>query len=445
LGEIEAALLTHPRVRQAVALAREDKPGEKQLIAYTVADQGMPIEARELRAHLKKSLPNYMIPHLFVALDEIPLTATGKFDHKALPAPRANADARHGSTASRSATEDRLVPIWGDILKLESIGIDDNFFEIGGHSLLAVKLINAVHAELGVKLPLQVLFGAPSIHEFAALIDENLQSGKIHQSDLEPILPIATGGARPPLFCIHPGIGISWCYLGLAAHLGTDRPIYGLQARGIMPGEVPFETMRLLAEDYLTRIREIQPAGPYHLLGWSFGGVAAHEIACLLTDAGEDVAFLCILDSTPAHGQLDAAVATDQDVLRNLLDGVGCEIEPLTVNGEIEFSAALLFLKSNGYVPAEFEEANLLLLANVARNLARLNATFVPRKFNGDLLYFAATRDVPDTAARLNAWSPYIAGRISLREIDSGHTDMFNAEPAAEIGRLLQRELKALP
>ncbi|MGF7087130.1 amino acid adenylation domain-containing protein [Kroppenstedtia sanguinis] len=224
--EIEVVMAQHPEVAQVAVLAREDRPGDSRLVAYVVPTATKTPEPAELRQYASRSLPDYMVPGAVVILPEMPLTPNGKLDRKALPAPVVEGEGK--SRSPRTAQEEVLCGLFAEVLGLSQVGIDDGFFELGGHSLLAVRLVSRIREVLGVDLGVGTLFEAPTV----AGLSKRLERGD-HGNALEVLLPLRSHGTRPPLFCIHPAGGLSWCYAGLMRHLGPEDPIYGLQARGI--------------------------------------------------------------------------------------------------------------------------------------------------------------------------------------------------------------------
>ncbi|MNT19004.1 Linear gramicidin synthase subunit D [compost metagenome] len=172
LGEIEAALSAHPAVKEAVVVVREDQPGDKRLVSYVVGE----VEASELRAHLKRLLPEYMVPAFFVSIESLPLTPNGKIDRKVLPVPGRSGLKPAENVAPRTPIEETLVEIWSDVLKVESVGITDHFFDLGGHSLLITQVASRINAEFGVSIPLRELFSRPTVEALAELILETLAS-----------------------------------------------------------------------------------------------------------------------------------------------------------------------------------------------------------------------------------------------------------------------------
>jgi amino acid adenylation domain-containing protein len=262
-AEIEAALLSDPTVAQGAVIAREDCPGDKRLVGYVVAQSGQSADPVALRTHLGRTLPDHMVPAAIVVLDALPLTPNGKLDRKALPAPDLTPSA-HAWRAPRSPQEEILCALFAETLGVARVGIEDNFFELGGHSLLATRLISSIRATLGAKLSIRNLFEAPTVAGLGDLLYDNT-----HRDPFEILLPLRPHGSLPPLFCIHPASGLSWCYTGLLRHLRAEYPIYGLQARGLKHQEALPQTLEEMVLDYLDQIRKVQLAGPYYLLGWS--------------------------------------------------------------------------------------------------------------------------------------------------------------------------------
>ncbi len=293
LGEIETALGKHPAVRACIVVAREEG-NIKRLVAYVIPAAGSVADAAALRKFLKKQLPEYMVPADFVRLDEFPLTPNGKVDRKALPAPQPGAVSESGHVAATNFVEMQLVAMWEEILGRKPVGIRDNFFDLGGHSLLAVRLMRRIEHNFKRKLPLTTLFEAPTIEQFAALLQQERWTPS--QSSLVPIQP---EGDRPPFFCIHGLGGTVLRFHALAQHMGTDRPFYGVQAQGL-EGDRAFHTkVEDMAAFYIKEIRALQPEGPYYLGGYSLGGLIAFEMSRQLQADGQEVGLLALLDTYP--------------------------------------------------------------------------------------------------------------------------------------------------
>ncbi len=297
LGEIEAVLGQHPLVRECVVMAREDAPGEKRLTAYFVVQQGADAGSGELRQFVKGKLPDYMAPSAFVRLNSLPLMPNGKVDRHALPVPDV-AESRliKEYVKPGNSVEVELATIWESILGIRSIGVEDKFFDLGGHSLLAVRLLAQVEKKFDRKLPVAVVFQAPTIREMACFLRA--------EKSLAPsssVVEIQAKGSKPPLYFVHGvGGGMFWGYTNLSRCLGPDQPVYALKSRA-MDGEEEFSRIEAIAAQYVADVRKLQPKGPYHLGGYCFGGNVAYEMARQLLAAGETVALLAIMNAAPPN------------------------------------------------------------------------------------------------------------------------------------------------
>jgi len=290
LAEIESSLGRHPEIHQAVVVVREDRAGDKRLVAYVVRNGT--VQDSDLRTFLKSKLPEYMMPSVFVFLDALPLTPNGKVDRKALPELDRSRSDEHIFVAPRTPLEQKMAEIWGRVLGLDRIGIWDDFFELGGHSLMAVSLFAEMEKKLGKKLPLAVLFEAPTIEQLAGLLEQ-----KGWSAPWSPLIPIQPAGKNAPFFCIHGADGAVLFYNKLAAMLAPDQPVYGLQAQGLDGGQILHTTADTMAALYIKEIRTVQPKGPYYLGGYSFGGLLALEMAQQLQAQGEQIALVVLFDA----------------------------------------------------------------------------------------------------------------------------------------------------
>jgi amino acid adenylation domain-containing protein len=301
LGEIETVLANHTAVSEAVVIAVEDQSGAKNLAAYFVPNLQSKAKIAELRDYLKQKLPDYMIPSFFTELDELPLTPNGKINRKALPAPSANLPSGERKVVShRDELERQLTEIWETILGVQPIGIGDNFFEMGGHSLKAVRMFVEVEKTFGKNIPLATLFEAGTIEKLAEILRQDGWSAP--ESSL---VPIQTEGTKPIFFCVHAKGGNVLFYRDLARHLGKDQPFYGIQARRLGGRQIGHGSVAEMAEFYIKEMRTIQPEGPYFLGGASFGGLAAFEIVQQLCAVGEKVALVALFDTgTPDYPKL---------------------------------------------------------------------------------------------------------------------------------------------
>ncbi|OCC09073.1 Linear gramicidin synthase subunit D [Streptomyces sp. PTY087I2] len=280
LGEIESALAAHEDVAASVVLVREDTPGDKRLVAYCVPGAGCELTVAGQRARLRESLPDYMIPSWFVFLEALPFTPNGKVDRKALPQPEGDRPVMETEfVAPRTETERIVADIWSEVLGLEQVGVHDDFFQLGGHSLRAVRLATRLQ-NAGYAMSVRAVMQYPTVAEAADLLS---RAGTVSRS-----LAFELGGGRPAedgepdrrnLFCVHPSGGSAHWFTTLAGRLADEYRTYGIQAPGMEPDEETVQGVEALAARYWEEIRAIQPEGPYHLLGWSLGAVIAHEMA----------------------------------------------------------------------------------------------------------------------------------------------------------------------
>ncbi|MBR0019162.1 MULTISPECIES: non-ribosomal peptide synthetase DhbF [Bacillus] len=436
LGEIEAALVQHPQLEDAAVIVREDQPGDKRLAAYVIPSEET-FDTAELRRYAAERLPDYMVPAAFVTMKELPLTPNGKLDRKALPAP--DFAAAVTGRGPRTPQEEILCDLFMEVLHLPRVGIDDRFFDLGGHSLLAVQLMSRIREALGVELSIGNLFEAPTVAGLA----ERLEMGS-SQSALDVLLPLRTSGDKPPLFCVHPAGGLSWCYAGLMNNIGTDYPIYGLQARGIGQREELPKTLDDMAADYIKQIRTVQPKGPYHLLGWSLGGNVVQAMATQLQNQGEEVSLLVMLDAYPNHFLPIKEEPDDEEALIALLALGGYDPDSL---GEkpLDFEAAIEILRRDGSALASLDETVILNLKNTYVNSVGILGSYKPKTFRGNVLFFRSTI-IPEWFDPIepDSWKPYINGQIEQIDIDCRHKDLCQPEPLAQIGKVLAVKLEEL-
>ncbi len=281
LGEIEAALCEQPYVREAVVVMREDRPGDQRLAAYVVPQSAeTKPDAVALRRGLQAKLPGHMIPSTFVLLHRLPLTLNGKLDRKALPAP-VDSGLPAGGTLQppRDTVELQLAAVWEEVLAVRSVGVTDNFFELGGHSLLILRLFSRIETMFGVRLPITALLHAPTIERLAALLrrPESASTTQPQNGDRT---------SKRPLFCVD----FRW---NVTQHLGSDFTIYELATE--LNDVFSHSRIESLAAEYVQKVRDLQPEGPYLLGGYGASGIVAYEMARQLTSQGARVAFLAIL------------------------------------------------------------------------------------------------------------------------------------------------------
>lgn len=295
LGEIEAVLAQYPNIQQAVVLLKADETGNQRLVAYVIPRQDVATTVQDWRSFLKARLPEYMIPALFLRLKTLPLTVNGKVDRQALPTPDFfNSKSENSFVAPREAIELQLKHIWEELLQVRPIGVKDNFFDLGGHSLLTVRLVAHIEKYFQRKIELSTLLQEPTIEHLASIIRQQPET-----KTWSPLVPIQSLGSKKPFFCVHPSGGNVICYYNLANYLGTDQPFYGLESPGFYGECEPYHRIEDMANCYIQAIQSMQPEGPYLLGGWSMGGLIALEMAIQLHQQGQKVALLALLDTKP--------------------------------------------------------------------------------------------------------------------------------------------------
>ncbi|GAA1936422.1 amino acid adenylation domain-containing protein [Kitasatospora viridis] len=424
LGEIEAALVEHPKVGQAAVLVREDQPDDKRLVGYLVPGEAGGPDPELLRKELAERLPAHLVPSALVVLPALPLTPNGKLDRKALPAPAESAD--QVGRAPASELERQLATAFGEALGRGPVPVEADFFALGGHSLLATRLVGQLRTELGLELNLRDLFEASSVERladrlgagFLPAVDDTtggLGVGQLNgPGDLAepfaPMLALREGDTGlPPLFCVHHGYGIGWSYRGLAEQLTDGRPLYALQSRDLREQDGLPQSVEAMAAEYVEQIRAVQPIGPYHLLGWSFGGAVAHAMATQLQAAGQQVALVAVLDSYPG---IESPLPTAESVRESVL-----ELAPMLSTEQVDvFTRTLL-------------------------RSARLLSDWTPGRFNGNLLFFTAFEDRPIEAPTSGNWRKYYSGMIMDTPVHTTHDSMTNPLGLAEIGAALRAVL----
>jgi amino acid adenylation domain-containing protein len=440
LGEIETALSRQPGVAQAIVIAREDQPGDKQLVGYVVPAPDQVLDPAVLRRDLAEELPGYMVPAAFVTLERLPLTPNGKLDRRALPAPQW---AGRDYEEPVGEVERQIAEIWREVLALERVGRQDHFFELGGHSLLAMRLISQLRQRLGIELPLRALFEAPTLAGQAERVEaiKGLRPVPRFNPLFRPLEPLRKQGPLAPLFCAAPGAGLRWQYTGLVPYIPEGHPVYELQAAD--PYYLP-TTLEELAAGHVNRIRQIQPTGPYLLLGWSFGGLLMYEVAAQLEAAGESVALLAILDSYLWLSSQEFELPQPQDVLESLLrtldyDSVAIDALPKPLS----YSAVASLIKRGGHFPeldSDTIEMFLPAYVQLRSTTARLASQYSPTsRLSTEMTLFVAGEDRAEDLS--HRWLPHLNGRLDVHTLETIHAEMTSPASFAAIGPVLARKL----
>jgi thioesterase domain-containing protein/acyl carrier protein len=448
LGEIEAALGKHPAVAEAVVLAREIKQGDKQLVAYVSPKGKAALSASDLRSHLQANLPEHMVPSFFVLLDEMPMTPTGKIDRKKLPLPTATGDSR-GCAAPRDPMELEMAQLWEQVLGVCPIGIHDNFFEVGGHSLKAVALMEAIRKRFDVTLPLTLLFQSPTI---AALCHKLRDSGDFASRDVLVLLRQGDG-SRSPLFLVHPQGGGVMSYLPLVRELDDAETIYGIQSVGYESDEEPLTTMEEMTERFLAEIKQVQPKGPYRLAGWSFGGIAAYALALRLEMQGERVEFLGLFDVMPfdpENAEANAAQQSEEAALIHQAAAFG--MDPAQLKGlSVEAGLDLVLRRAHelnrlpeGTTPESMRKKMRIMMLNGIAGFS-----YVPQgRVRADLTLFRCSEEpkqleLAHPLVDPEKWLPYTEGSVNVIPVPGDHHSLFHPPHVSALAEAMKPLLRA--
>jgi amino acid adenylation domain-containing protein len=440
-AEIESVLAAHPQVGQVLVMMREDERGSR-LVAYLTAPSaagGSPPDIADLRKHLARLLPAHMVPSAFVVLDVMPLTANGKIDRAALPLPGHGA-IPSGPDRSRTGPEAVLAGLFCEVLGVSEVGVDDSFFDIGGHSLLAVRLADRIRTVLGAELTVSAVFEGPSP---AQLADRLARSDAVGVADLLPYRP---GGSRPPVFLVPPLGGLGWCYAGLVNHLPPGHPVFALQdprfgARA--DAAVPAASVPELARMFVARIKAVRPAGPYLVGGWSFGGTVAQQIAVELEEQGDQVALLALFDAFPGLG--DGSRTSTAQALRMALDGIRLPDAVLADHPDASDVAAVrAALRAAGSPLGTLDEPGLSRLLGVAIQNHDAMSRHVPGHFHGTAICFDATAEPGAVARASDSWRPYCDGDLEGHPVAADHLSLLSPEALVEAGPVLAARIRAV-
>jgi amino acid adenylation domain-containing protein len=443
LGEIEATLRDHPAVGDTVVVAREETSGDKRLVAYVVPRPNTLAAQDVLRRFVQARLPQYMVPSAFVALPELPLTSSGKVDRRRLPTPDF-ASATGECVPPSDPIERQLVRIWEALLGVRPIGVTNNFFELGGHSLLAARLVAHIEKTLGKELPLSAIFQAPTVERLARLLR--------HDADHVPqtlIVPPEPGDSKIPLFFI----SCSKEFVRrLRPMLSSDQPCYALAPHGFDGRRAP-STVEQMAAKYLKEIQSLQPEGPYYLVGYSFGGMAAFEVAQQLRRQGQGIGLLVLLDPLPrpiveqsplpvrnSAAALPAKLKTVLDYVRRC-----CRWRPIKPGQMIAVARRLAKTTRQSYRSVRREFTNIVCACYLGTGRRvppslrkfyfieashRAARTYTPQMYPGHALLIVIERHAFDLQ---RAWGALVAGGIETHVVPTDHSGIMRDEPLTQV------------
>ena len=434
LGEIESALRSHPQVQDAVVTAVTDAHQQKRLVAYFVPLETPGPLPRDLEAHIAKSLPDYMVPSAFVPLEALPLTSTGKVDFSALPPLEVSAPRE--VLAPRTLFELKIAQLFEEVLGITGVGVEQSFFELGGHSLLALRLMDRITEELGVEVALQVLFDAPTVEAVAAAAE--LGSPPVGAT---PRVALATHATGTPLFIVHSAFGLATEYYALAQRLSADRPVYGLQASGLRPGETPSSSVEDMARAYVAAMREVQPHGPYLLAGYSIGGTIAFEMARQLERAGEAVPMLVLLDTWGRSLQQTVDAASPGKTVRNAEEALRVMARRFDIvlapgPDRDHWTEVMDGLKARGIFPPGLTSDDLRRHASLYVACIQADARYLPGDYAGELVVVRtdASSEYGDPSL---GWGSVVPGRIALHLVPGTHQQLLQPPTLDAVARIL--------
>jgi thioesterase domain-containing protein/acyl carrier protein len=453
-AEIETVLSGHPAVSSVRVVVRNDR-----LVAYYLpggerSDGEGPVgersDARALREHAAAALPIHMVPSAYVQLTEFPLTPSGKLDRNALPEPEITVTA---GRAPQTDDERRLCALFGDVLgigaseatgraadvRAQSVGVDDDFFGLGGHSLLLVRLASAIRREFGIDIAVADLMATPTVADIVRRLHGGAADGAV---SLGPVLPLrvtgAAGASEAPLFCVHPASGLSWQFSGLKRYVPEDIPIYGLQSPLFAGGRLP-DTIAELAHNYADSVERVAPTGPVRLLGWSFGGSMALLIATELQRRGREIGFVGMLDA-----RTDTAPGADFDaesVLGSLLREMGFDVP---VGTRMTVADAVRLVRDSGDAIAMLDDTRI---AQVLQNYVaaeRFTAGADYGRYDGDVFFVdAAVLEMDLHGVASQGWQSHVGGRMEVVPVACRHSELLDAVTLEQLGPLIAERLRA--
>jgi len=444
--EIEAALHQCSAVKHCAVTVNEDNNGEKRLIAYIVPEGRFNRE--EINGYLHKKLPEYMIPRIMIELDKIPLTSNGKADKKALPKPDLKQDYNaHEYVAPKTEFQKIVAGVWINILGCKRISITDDFFEIGGHSLLALKAMLAIEKKTGKRLPLAMLLENSTIEKFSAVVER-----KNEEIKWDSFVPIKLTGNKTPIYFIH-GAGLNvLTFRSISKHLHPEQPVFGLQAKGLNGKDEPLSRMEDIAAHYIEEILRHNPNGPYALAGYSFGGLIAYEMAKQLKEMKKEVILLALFDTAAEQSNyydpLNKRILTG---IKTFFAKIWCTIilmknDPwFIINYRIRSLRKKIievFAKMDLFKGEGGKDNFYIYSKKIIRRLFIAARDYKLTPYEGKIDLFRARRKtyyLPDF--EYLGWKNLALGGIKIHDVPGDHSEMFNHPNVEELAKILQESL----
>lgn len=413
------------------------------------------------------------MPSAFVLLDELPLTPNGKIDRRALPAPdgsRPELESRYEKP--RTGLERLLVEMWEDVLGVETVGIYDNFFDLGGTSIRVVVFVNRLQQRLGVPVSVKDLFGAPNVAALAAYLEEHygqiiaavcgdddgdapslLTGLQPVAGSWSPLVEVQGGTGKTPLFFVHPVGGNVFCYFNLARSLGADQPFYALQAKGLNDEQHGHTRIEEMASYYVEHLRLIQPTGPYRIGGWSLGGVVAFEMARQLEASGDEVVMLALIDSlsplalagTEPEDELSqlASFALDLGFTKEHLSRSIDDVRRLPLEAQLAYMLDLA--SAHKLVPAGMELTHLQRLFRVFKTNREAMSAYVPGVYAGRVTYFQANGDAASDMGDMSQdWHELTLGGVEVYRLPGDHYSILKQPSVDALAEGIEQQLQKI-
>jgi amino acid adenylation domain len=445
LGEIETVLNAASSVRESVVVAQNDEVRGAYLAAFIILETDYTLNSDELRDFLQGYVPAYMVPSVFLPLKEFPLTPNGKIDRRALAAMQTSeAEPERTLIRPRDTIELQLLQIWEKALSTGSISVSDAFFDIGGHSLLAIHLMAQIQQMFEYKLPLEVLIQHGTIEHIAHLIRE--EHGPIQRT---PLVALQTVGQDTPFFCVHPAGGSALCYIELARYF--QRPFYGLQAEGLAQETAANATIEEMATCYITALQSVQPQGPYLIGGWSLGGVIALEIAQQLTRQGQEVALLTLIDTSFISSQEEVALPSQIDLFAGFALHLGLAQEQLQTFCEEtsalpwnqQWAYGIQYMQDNGILPDDMDTLHVQRLFDLYQTIMQAWLQYRPRRYEGDTVLLKARNRTGHTDRDPTmGWENLVtADHLTVKDVPGDHYTLMRAPHVESLATQLQYSL----
>ncbi|MBX3741860.1 MAG: amino acid adenylation domain-containing protein [Akkermansiaceae bacterium] len=448
-GEIEAVLGSHPDVRQAKVAVRGSDSGSKRILAWIQPAPGASPTPAVLRAYLAGVLPAFMCPDAIGIIDRFPITANGKIDSRALADPQAEKQPAKEHAPPTGETEQRLARIWSDLLGIPDISRNDEFFALGGHSLMALRMFSRLNREFDRSLPLSALISHPTVGELALLLEPDRPAPLPEKQGTGLLVPLSPEGTQPPLICIHGGDGGVLFYRELAALLPADLPVYAIESTELSnSGPITPMSIGETAAAYMQTLLSAHPQGPFRLAGYSFGGVVAHEMACLLLEKGHQVDFLGLLDT---HNP--AAPHVENNIPRRIAtfwkNNSDTPLAPRVVKLAARFADGVA---TNRRVRKEEEEAAStpaeahgdLRRVQVRQENWRAMQAYQPRPFAGKISLFRAKEQGDNIEWPEDyGWREHALGGFEIVPVSGKHLTLFDPGNVRHLAEKLAPRISA--